>query len=176
MPYQQPVLYFGMRPAVLLFFPAAAGLPPRLTSKSDNGGCPMGQQYENQSRDCALQNRFTGYLQTALKRKKRDYIRKQVRKRAYDFPADFQATQFADSSEYSVDRNRQDLSQLEDTALAQALSKLTARNRFILFERVLNGSSYDTLAEILGLRSSGVASAYHSIIKKLRKELRCEDK
>ena len=65
---------------------------------------------------------------------------------------------------------------MEDTALAQALSKLTARNRFILFERVLNGSSYDTLAEILGLRSSGVASAYHSIIKKLRKELRCEDK
>lgn len=26
MPYQQPVLYFGTRPAVVLFFPAAADL------------------------------------------------------------------------------------------------------------------------------------------------------
>lgn len=136
----------------------------------------MGQRYKNQSRDCALQNRFTGYLQVALKRRKRDYIEKQIRKRFHEFPTDFQAAQFADSSDYSYGGNGQDPSQLEDTALAQALSQLTARERFILFERVLNGSGYDELAEILGLRYSGAASAYHNIIKKLRKELRGEGK
>lgn len=136
----------------------------------------MGQQYKNQSRDCALQNRFTGYLQVALKRRKRDYIQKQIRKRFHEFPADFQAAQFADSSDYSYGGNGQDPSQLEDTALAQALSQLTARERFILFERALNGSGYDELAEILGLRYSGAASAYHSVIKKLHKELRGEGK
>lgn len=136
----------------------------------------MGQQYKNQSKDCALQNRFTGYLQVALKRRKRDYIQKQRRKRAHEYLTDFQAVEFAGSSDYGFGGNGQDLLQLEDTALAQALSKLTARERFILFERVLNGSGYDELAETLGLRYSGVASAYHSIIKKLRKELRGENK
>ena len=134
----------------------------------------MGQQYKNQSKDCALQNRFTGYLQVALKRRKRDYIQKQRRKRAHEYLTDFQAVEFAGSSDYGFGGNGQDLLQLEDTALAQALSKLTARERFILFERVLNGSGYDELAETLGLRYSGVASAYHSIIKKLCKELRGE--
>ena len=66
------------------------------------------------------------------------------------------------------------LSQLEDIAFARALSGLTARERFILFERVLNDRGYDELAETLGLRYNGVASAYHRIIKKLRKELRGE--
>lgn len=64
------------------------------------------------------------------------------------------------------------LSQQEDIALLQALSGLTARERFILFERVLNDRGYDELAEALGLRYNGVASAYHRTIKKLRKNLR----
>ncbi len=68
------------------------------------------------------------------------------------------------------------LPQLEDIALSRALSGLTARERFILFERVLNDRGYDELAETLGLRYNGVVSAYHRMIKKLRKELRGEGK
>lgn len=136
----------------------------------------MGQQYDNQSRDCALQNLFTGYLQVALKRRKRDYIQKQRRKRTHEYLTDFQAVEFAGGSDCGFDGSSQDFWKLEDAALAQALSQLTARERFILFEHVLNGSGYDELAETLSLRYSGVASAYHSIIKKLRKELRGENK
>ena len=58
----------------------------------------MGQQYDNQSRDCALQNRFTGYLQIALKRKKRDYIQKQLRQKTREFPIDLQTIEIADGS------------------------------------------------------------------------------
>lgn len=136
----------------------------------------MRQQYDGQSRDCALQNRFTGYLQVALKRKKRDYIQKQLRKKAHEFPANFQAGELVDGSNSGFGEGCKGLSQLEDIALARVLSGLTARERFILFERVLNDRRYDELAEVLGLRYSGVASAYHRIIKKLRKELRGEDK
>lgn len=136
----------------------------------------MGQQYENQSRDRALQNRFTGYLQVALKRRKRDYIQKQRRKRAHEQLTDFQVVEFAGGSDCDFGGSSQDFWKLEDAALAQALSNLTARECFILFERALNGSGYDELAEILGLRYSGAASAYHSIIRKLRKELRGENK
>lgn len=134
----------------------------------------MGQQYDNQSRDCALQNRFTGYLQVALKRKKRDYIQKQLRQKTREFPVDFQTNEVVDSSNLGFTESCKGLSQLEDIAFARALSGLTARERFILFERVLNDRGYDELAETLGLRYNGVASAYHRIIKKLRKELRGE--
>lgn len=136
----------------------------------------MGQQYDNQSRDCALQNRFTGYLQVALKRKKRDYIQKQLRKRAHEFPVDFQETEFMDGPDLGFDQDGQYLTQMEDATLLQALFGLTARERFILLERVLNNCGYDELAEALGLRYNGVVTAYHRIIRKLRKELRGEDK
>lgn len=136
----------------------------------------MGQQYEKQNRDCALQNHFTGYLQIALKRKKRDYIQKQLRKKAHEFPANFQASELADGANSGFDEGWKGLFQLEDIALEQALSGLTARERFILFERVLNGRRYDEIAEALDLRYNGAASAYHRIIKRLRKELRGEDK
>ncbi len=132
----------------------------------------MGQQYKNQSRDRALQNRFTAYLQTALNRKKYDYIQKLACVKKHEMQTCFQDMR-AERGSASGFRG---LSQQEDIALAQALSGLTARERFILFERVLNDRRYDELAKILGLRYSGVASAYHRIIKKLREELRGENK
>ncbi len=136
----------------------------------------MRQQYDGQSRDCALQNRFTGYLQVALKRKKRDYIQKQLRHETREFPVDFQTNEVADNSNLGSNESCKGFSQLGDIAFARALSGLTARERFILFERVLNDRSYDELAGALGLGYNGVASAYHRIIKKLRKELRGESK
>ncbi len=132
----------------------------------------MGQQYKNQSRDRALQNRFTAYLQTALNRKKYDYIQKLARVKKHEMQTCFQDM----DAERGSASGFSGLSQQEDIALAQALSGLTARERFILFERVLNDRRYDEIAEALDLRYSGVASAYHRIIKKLRKELRGEDK
>lgn len=132
----------------------------------------MGQQYENQSRDHALQNRFTAYLQTALNRKKYGYIQKLARVKKHEMQTYFQdmEAERSSSSDFGC------LPQQEDIALVQALSGLTARERFILFERVLNGRRYDEIAEALDLRYNGVASAYHRIIKKLRKELRGENK
>lgn len=136
----------------------------------------MGQQYDNQSRDCALQNRFTGYLQIALKRKKRDYIQKQLRQKTREFPIDLQTIEIADGSAPGFDESCKGISQLVDITLAIAVAGLRARERFILFERVLNDRGYDELAKALDLRYNGVVSAYHRTIKKLRKELRGEGK
>jgi len=132
----------------------------------------MGQQYDNQSRDCALQSRFTAYLQMALNRKKYNYIQKQVRVKKREVVTDFQGTEVESDPAFNFSRDSHGLSQQEDIALLQALSGLTARERFILFERVLNDRGYDELTEALGLRYNGVASAYHRTIKKLRKNLR----
>ena len=124
----------------------------------------MGHRNNGQGEVNALQNRFTAYLLTAIRRKKRDYIAKQERINGHEFAVDLQAAQFPDEA---VDTNTLIL----DLALMQALDSLTARERYILLERVVNKRRYDELASLLGLRYSGVSSAYHRIIHRLRKEL-----
>lgn len=127
----------------------------------------MGQQHDKQCRDCALQNRFTAYLQAALRRKKCEYIQKQNRIKGREILTDFQVTELADSSECGVNWGLS----FEDFTLSQALDGLTAKERFILFECILNGKRYKELAEALNLRYNGAASAYRRVIKKLCKEL-----
>lgn len=131
----------------------------------------MGQQYLEHSRDCALQNRFTAYLQTALKRKKYNYTQRQMQQKDRELLTDFQAVEFTGDL-YSIPfGSGWDHASDDDIALISALAALSVRERFILFNRVLGGSGYDELAKALGLRYSGASSAYHRIIKKLRNEL-----
>lgn len=127
----------------------------------------MGHKNDGQGENNALQNQFTAYLQTALKREKRDYMDKQLRVNSREVPVDFQVAQFSDDSVKIAGR----APTAEGDALMQALSRLTTRERYILFERILNERSYEDLATPLGLRRSGVSAAYRRIILKLRKEL-----
>lgn len=127
----------------------------------------MGQHYGSQGEINALQNQFTAYLLTALKRKKRDYMNKEEKLGDRESPVDFQTAQFPDDTFSGMDS----APLAGDHALMEALGRLTARERYILFEHILNERSYDALAESLGLRYNGVASAYHRVIQKLRKEL-----
>lgn len=127
----------------------------------------MGHKNDGQGENNALQNQFTAYLQTALRRKKRDYMDKQLRVNSREVPVDFQAAQFSDDSVKIAGR----APTAEGDALTRALSRLTTRERYILFERILNERSYEDLATPLGLQRSGVSAAYRRIILKLRKEL-----
>ena len=124
----------------------------------------MWQRNNAQDEANALQNKFTAYLLTALMRKKRDYRAKQTRLNGYELPVDFQATQFSDET------TGQEV-QIEYLALVRALNQLTARERYILFERVLGDIEYAELANKLNLQYSGVSTAYHRIIRKLRQAL-----
>lgn len=128
----------------------------------------MRQHYEGQDEISALQNRFTGYLLIALKRRKRDYMNKRNRLESRELLTDFQNDLFLDKPV----RNVMDKApQVENSDLMQAISHLSARERYILFARVLMECEYAELAEHLNLRYGNVSTAYHRIIKKLRKEL-----
>ena len=128
----------------------------------------MGQRNDGQKDIFALQNRFTAYILISLRRKKRDYLRKKSRIAAYESMTDSLTVQFAGNCANGIPSASP---QIEDDALMRALAQLTARERHILFQRVLYGIEYDELAVDLNLRYSGIAAAYHRIIKKLRKEL-----
>lgn len=127
----------------------------------------MGHRNNGRGEMNALQNQFTAYLQSAVRRKKRDYMAKQLRISGHELAAGFQDTQFPDDALDAMDRDTNS----EDLVLMEALAGLSARERYILFEHILNERSYDALAKPLGLRYSGVSAAYHRIIQKLRKEL-----
>lgn len=131
----------------------------------------MGQHYEGQDETNALQNRFTGYLLVALKRRKRDYINKRSRLENRELLTDFQRDPFPNESAYTVMGNAPSFAQVEYSDLMQAISHLSAKERYILFERVLMECEYAELAEHLKLHRGSVSMAYHRIIKKLRKEL-----
>lgn len=131
----------------------------------------MGQHYESQSEINALQNHFTGYLLVALRRKKRDYMNKRNNFENRELLTDFQNDPIPDESAYSIEAKAPSFAQVEDLDLLRAISHLSERERYILFERVLNECEYAKLAEYLNVRRGSISTAYHRIIKKLRKEL-----
>ena len=120
----------------------------------------------------ALQNRFTAYLMVAVHRQKYAYFNRQRQLQVYEIPADYQSTQFIDEKAGNDQWGRFPVMwQIEDPLLIQALERLTARERYILFERVLGERSYEDISGPLGLRYSGTAAAYRRVVQKLRKEL-----
>lgn len=131
----------------------------------------MRQRNNGQGKANALQNRFTAYLLTAVRRQKFAYINKQNKLNDREVATDYQLVQLADNSTKGDPYPGTPMPQMEDAALMQALERLTARERYILFERVLGERSYEELSKSLGLRYNGIAAAYHRVIKKLRKEL-----
>lgn len=131
----------------------------------------MEQRNDGQNEVFALQNCFTAYLLVAIKRKRYDYLQKRCRLKCHEFSTDFQETLLAnDSARDMLDRMPFSW-QCENQALLSALDQLTARERYILLERVLNERSYNELGRSLGLRYNGTAAAYRRIIVKLRKKL-----
>lgn len=131
----------------------------------------MGQRSNDPNEVFALQNRFTAYLLIAVKRKKRDYIRKQTRLDDHELLTDFQNEEYINDSVHTLKGADQFSYRIEYDTLMQALSQLTDKERCILFERILNDCGYEELAHRLNLNYRSVATAYHRIIKKLKKAL-----
>lgn len=131
----------------------------------------MRHRNDGQGEVNALQNRFTAYLLVAVKRQKRDYIQKRNQIKNNEVPI---VPEIEETMDCCVDGPMEHLSpmeQMEDMALMDALKRLTAKERYVLFGRLINESEYETLGGVLGLRYSGVAAIYRRVIKKLRKKL-----
>lgn len=130
----------------------------------------MGQRNDGQGEINALQNRFTAYLLTALKRNRCTYIKRKQKQEAIEFSVDIESEQFesefvrmmADTIPFKL--------RPEYFVLLETLEQLSERERYILLETILYGSKYEELAKRLGLQYGGVAVIYHRVMKKLRKE------
>lgn len=116
----------------------------------------MGQHDDSQNEINALQNRFTGYLLVALRRKKRDYMNKRNHLENRELLTDFQVNPLPDETAWDMADRTLTFVQVRDLDLMRAISHLSERERYILFERVLNECEYAKLAEHLNARRGSI--------------------
>ena len=136
-----------------------------------NGGTAMRYRNNGQGEDNILQNQFTTYLMTAIRWQKIAYLKKRTKLGKHEFSTDFDSAfaQMMEVQEKSAVSVEQPV--LDSLVLAQALSQISDRERYIFFARALEKRSFDDLAAELGMGYKGVAAVYYRTIQKLKKEL-----
>lgn len=116
-----------------------------------------------------LQNKFTAYLESAVRRKRKDYLAKIYTRKKYE---NILADVLKDRKEGETEEltaNLPVLNQIENPCLYNALQGLREREKAILFARVLDGQSFEELAATYSMSYGGITTAYYRIIKKLKK-------
>ena len=133
--------------------------------------------------DSLLQSQFTAYLVVAVRRKKKDIIQARIRRANKETDVDMEEYFFARSS---TEASLEDLicdqplsiedMYFENEKLERALWKLTERDRYVLFAKVMAERSFEELAAEFGISYKGITSVYARAIRKLKKEMEDADK
>lgn len=122
-----------------------------------------------------LQNQFTAYLMTAIKRRKISYQMKKSKQLQSEISLDAENQLLPISNESDLLGNFSLLDQIESSQLQRALSQLKERDLQILLMKVLEEQSFSEIADTVGLGYKGTAAVYYRLIQKLKKELRGDD-
>ncbi|MDE6641737.1 MAG: sigma-70 family RNA polymerase sigma factor [Acetatifactor sp.] len=132
----------------------------------------MWQKNSGKNENEIMQNMFTAYLTTAVKRRRNDYIQQATKLQ--------QMEDVTDSLQYNLEYGTEEdiflglpLSmQLEDSALLHALKEVSERERHVFFARVLDERSFESLAEEMGMGYKGVTSMYYRTLRKIKKKMK----
>ena len=127
---------------------------------------------EGQDNDDILQNKFTAYLLSAVKRRRALYIDNALRNQKLTEMIEATVTDdaFEFNSEFSLDAPL--YMRIQNEKLYQALFELSERERYVFFNRVLEEKSLDELAEELGLSYKGAAAVYYRTVERIRNKMR----
>lgn len=127
---------------------------------------------EGQNSDDVLQNKFTAYLLSAVKRRRALYIDAALRNQKLSEMIEAAVTDdtFDFDSELSLDAPLYMI--IQNEKLYQALFELSERERYVFFNRVLEEKSLDELAAELGLSYKGAAAVYYRAVERIRKKMR----
>lgn len=132
----------------------------------------MWQKNNGKSETEMLQNLFTAYLTTAVRRCRNDYIQQVARiQQMESMEDDIQYIQEQGTEEDMLRRLPLPM-QLEDSALLHALKGINERERHVFLARVLDERGFESLAEEMGLGYKGVATIYYRAISKIKKKMK----
>ena len=125
--------------------------------------------FNNLSEDREIQNRFTAYIQEAMKNTRSTYYTKKMtreeRETVYDEADDFEITDSGDVLDTLFSFN---LDMLENLSLWKALRKLSGKDITIIKLRVLYDNSFKEIGKVLGMTEGAVKMRYTRAIKVLR--------
>lgn len=131
----------------------------------------MWQKNNGKSETEIVQNRFTAYLATAVKRRRNDYLQQQDRRQQIESLTE----DYPFLLEYSIEQDMllglPVLMQLEDSALLCALKELSERGRYIFLARALDGKGFEVLAEETGMGYKGVSAVYYRTVQKIKRKI-----
>ena len=127
------------------------------------------KEYQNFSVDRAIQNRFTAYVQEALKNTCSTYYTKKItreeRETIYDETDDLTLTAPGDILDTLFSYN---MDMLENLSLWKALKKLSGKDITIIKLRVLYDNSFKEIGKVLCMTEGAVKMRYTRAIKLLR--------
>lgn len=131
----------------------------------------MWQRNNGKSEAEILQNRFTSYLATAVRRRRNDYIQQTGRRQQMEELTEGTLFEAECGTEEDMFSGLPLFMQLEDNALLHALKEVDGRERYIFLARVLDGKSFEMLAEETGLSYKGVATAYYRAVRRIKRKM-----
>ena len=136
----------------------------------------MWERNDGKSESNILQNQFTAYLLTAVRRCRIQYLRGKARHYQYELSLELDDYRMPMETEPDLLYGLPVIAQLQDRRLQNALEQLKERDLYILFARVLEGRSFVELAEELGIGYKAVTAIYYRMVVKIKKELGGEEK
>ncbi len=131
----------------------------------------MWQKNNGKSETEIVQNRFTAYLATAVKRRRNDHLQQQDRRQQIESLTEDYPFLLKYSIEQDMLRGLPVLMQLEDSALLCALKELSERERYIFLARALDGKGFEVLAEETGMGYKGVSAVYYRTVQKIKRKI-----
>ena len=132
----------------------------------------MWRRNEGRSETDTLQNRFTSYVATAVRRRRRDYILKLSERQMAEAGLNYEMEDTAYNQDAQMFSELPLMLQLESDALLYALKGLTERERHIFLAHVLDEKDFEVLAAEYGMQYKGITTAYYRIIKKIRLKMK----
>lgn len=122
----------------------------------------------NSCEDHVLQNQFTAYLVTAIRRKKSKFISGKENLKC-EVSLENQVSELQVDMDLLADMPV--IEQLENERLIRALLGNRERSIYIFLERAIQKRAFNDIAESLGMSYRSVTMAYYRVLRKLRKEL-----
>lgn len=136
----------------------------------------MWKRNEGKSELDILQNRFTRYLVTAVRRQRLLYIKNRNTRISQELPFEMQENQLLLMTEPDMLEMLPLMQKLENQGLQSAISGMKERERYIFLERVLSDKSIAELSIELGMEYKSVATVYYRTVEKIRKHMKEAEK
>lgn len=131
----------------------------------------MRQRNDGTGEANVLQNEFTAYLLTAIRRRKATYCKNRFERQRAEVYLDLYEFDAMSCVDLDLGAGLPLLEQIDSPRLHQALLQAKERERYIFLARILNERSFIELAEELGISYKAASNSYYRFLERLKRAL-----